>query len=445
MKMFHKKAEIGKFAALVGLLMFLCLPSFAEEEDPFDGPSTKDKPTNVTFPAGPTDAAKLTPALPAKTEGDRELNSEQKQPGAQGARPPENPQILLKQRETQFRENLENTIQKVGAKTDRPQDKDANGNLLSAEDLRHKDELKPEWELDLAGEKVTKAQQQALQAVGGTIEMPGARKAAAEQSAKEAEKKLATVVRSLESGGLSPEDTKRVELLIESYNRNPNESNANQIISQVVSIGDKVASNTPASAIEKSPEIYRPTPANPDSQFVIETKPGVVTASPDSSFGQETFRRMKEISSLLKSDKKTITPAALAAKELTSAKPSPIVRTKTNGASFDVTQPKPSPVAFIQSTAKAWVSKLLQALTKKPAERRDVASIPDSGADRETASTPELRVDSQIQSVEGSIGPLTAAIVNPEPTSDPLIPSSLLFGLGLLLTAGLLVLSKVRR
>jgi len=154
-------------------------------------------------------------------------------------------EIKRQERSEQFQRNLENTIQKVGAKVDRPQDKDANGNPLAPEDIRHKDELKPEWELDAQSEKVTKAQQQALLNMGGTIEMPGVKKGAA----SDAEKKLEKVVKGLQAGNLTAEDKRRVELLIESYQSNPSDANANQIISQVVNIGDKVATTSaPAGA-----------------------------------------------------------------------------------------------------------------------------------------------------------------------------------------------------
>jgi len=356
---------------------------------------------------------------------------------------PLSPEQAFNARKERAQRNLEETIQKVGAKTDRPQDKDADGNLLAPEQMRHRDEAKAEWDSDVS-DKVTKAQQQALQTVGGTIEMPAAKKAEADKKAAEAEKKLEKVVKSLEAGELSADDTRRVELLIETYRRNPSETNANQIISQVVNIGEKVAavSATPG-AIERSPEIFRATESQ-ESQYVIEAKTAE-GGSLENTWAQDTTRKMKEISSLLKTEKKTITPAALAAKELTETQVSPIVRSKMNPGSFDAGQAKPSPTAFIQSSAKAWVSKLLQALTKKPAEaNRDLASVPEV-TERQTASTPELKVDSQILSVEGSVGPLTAAIVNPEPSSVPLIPTSLLFGLGLLLTGALLLISKVRR
>jgi len=343
-------------------------------------------------------------------------------------------------RAAQIERNLEETIQKVGAKTDR-QARDADGNVIAPENIRHRGGDKPDEWTSYVGDKSDLLKPAPAEAL--SIQMPGASKKALDDRKAANEQKLESVVKQLESGKMDPEEKARVELLIAKYQKDPTDTNANQIIAQVVNIGEgKVLAPTNAAPeIEASPEILRPSEVFEPSALVIETK-----SSEPANWGSETGKKLSEITSLLKTEKKAITPSVLAAKELSDVEVAPMRRSPTNSSQFK-DEANATPFAALKSTAKSWMTKLIQALVGKPeAPARGIASVPDVDQVRGTASTPELKVDPTIHSVEGAVGPLTAAIINSEPTSpDPLLPPSLLVGLALAFAGALLLLAKVRR
>jgi len=359
-------------------------------------------------------------------------------------KPAETPQQIeirrRQERAAQIERNLEETIQKVGAKTDR-QARDSEGNVIAPENIRHRSGDKPDEWTSYVGDKADLLKPAPAEAL--SIPMPGSTKKALDERRAANEQKLDSVVKQLESGKMDPEEKARVEILIAKYQKDPSDANANQIIAQVVNIGEgkAVAPSSPAPEIEASPEILRPSEVFEPSALVIETK-----SSDPANWGSDTGKKLSEITSLLKTEKKTVTPSVLAAKELSDVEVAPMRRSPTNSSQFK-DEANVTPFTALKSTAKAWMSKLIQALVGKPeAPERGIASVPDIDQVRGTASTPELKVDPTIHSVEGAVGPLTAAILNPEPTSPaPLLPPSLLVGLALAFAGALLLLAKVRR
>ena len=338
------------------------------------------------------------------------------------AGPAEPPELAPQQREQALQRNLEDTIQKVGAKVDRPQP--------APDEVKHNKGERPD-DQNLSQYEISPKYQPTQ--VSGTLEMPSAKKNAEVKAQSEA--KLKSVIGKIQSNNLKPEEKAKLELLIKTYNDGPrDEGSANQIVSQIMNLSPMTTSTRPPESIEADGPIPILKAGEPMA-VVIQTSG--TTGVGSESLPTDTSKKLGEFAKLLKVEK---TPKVLAARELSNQKASPSLRTPNRGA-LDEAFSKTT--LLLKDTAKGWIKKIIQALTeKKPADRMPASLGPlDDG--RETASTPELKVDATIHQVDASVGPLTAKAEEPEP--EPQIPNTLLLGLGIALTGVLLILAKLKK